>query len=214
MKTAIITGGTGVLGRAIATALEDPEWQIYAPSHLELDVTHKESLGNYFSKHPPDLLVCCAGITRDSPLPRLDEIAWDETMAVNLKAAFQCGQLAASPMMMKNHGHLIFISSYSALHPPIGQIAYATSKAALLGLTSGLAQELGSHGIRVNAILPGFMESPLTRHLSEKRRAEILAEHHLGRLNSPANVGKFIHHLHHFMPHTSGQVFQLDSRIA
>jgi len=214
MKTAIITGGAGVLGQAIAKALEAPGWQILAPSHLELDVTHKESLVTYLNRHPPDLLVCCAGITRDSPLPRLSEAGWDETMAVNLKAAFHCSQLAALPMIEKTLGHLIFISSFSALHPPIGQVAYATSKAALMGLTTQLAQELGPHGIRVNAILPGFIDSPLTRHLSEKRRAAILAGHHLGRFNSPADVGAFIRHLHHFMPHTSGQVFQLDSRIA
>ena len=212
MKTAIITGGGGVLGQAIALALEAPDWTILAPSHLALDVVQKASIEHYFQQNPPDLLVCCAGITRDFSLSHLTEAAWDETLAVNFKAALNCSRLAALPMIGKNHGHLVFISSFSAIHPPLGQVAYATSKAALLGLTKQLAQELGPHGIRVNAILPGFMDTPLTQHLNARRRGEILADHHLGRFNSPAEVGKFIYHLHHYLPHTSGQIFQLDSR--
>lgn len=214
MKNAIITGGKGVLGQAIAAALTAPAWQVLAPSHDELEILQATALESYFNQNPPDLLVCCAGITRDAPLARLSETAWDETLAVNLKSALHCAQLAEPHMARKKAGHIIFISSFSALRPPIGQVAYATSKAALLGLTKQLAQELGPQNIRVNAILPGFMDSQITRHLSQQRRDEILADHHLGRLNTPAEVGKFIHHLHHQMPHTSGQIYQLDSRIA
>lgn len=214
MKNAIITGGKGVLGQAIAAALTATGWQVLAPSHDELDILQATALKSYFKQNPPDLLVCCAGITRDAPLARLSETAWDETLAINLKSALHCAQLAEPHMARKKAGHIIFISSFSALRPPIGQAAYATSKAALLGLTKQLAQELGPQNIRVNAILPGFMDSPITRHLGQQRRDEILADHHLGRLNTPAEVGKFIHHLHHQMPHTSGQIFQLDSRVA
>jgi len=214
MKNAIITGGKGVLGQAITAALTATGWQVLAPSHDELDILQATALRSYFKQNPPDLLVCCAGITRDAPLARLSETAWDETLAINLKSALHCAQLAEPHMARKKAGHIIFISSFSALRPPIGQAAYATSKAALLGLTKQLAQELGPQNIRVNAILPGFMDSPITRHLGQQRRARILADHHLGRLNTPAEVGKFIHHLHHQMPHTSGQIFQLDSRIA
>jgi len=214
MKNAIITGGKGVLGQAIAAALTATGWQVLAPSHDEIDILQATALKSYFKQNPPDLLVCCAGITRDAPLARLSETAWDETLAINLKSALHCAQLAEPHMARKKAGHIIFISSFSALRPPIGQAAYATSKAALLGLTKQLAQELGPQNIRVNAILPGFMDSPITRHLGQQRRDEILADHHLGRLNTPAEVGKFIHHLHHQMPHTSGQIFQLDSRVA
>ncbi len=117
-------------------------------------------------------------------------------------------------MRERNGGHIIFISSYSAIHPPIGQAAYAASKAALLGLTQGLAAELGPMGIRVNAVLPGFMETPMTCAVSDGRRIEILSDHSLGRFNTPAIISKFIRHLQEDLVHTSGQVFNLDSRLA
>lgn len=214
MKNAIITGGKGVLGQAIAGALTEPGWHVHALSHEELDVLQEIAFESCFKQSPPDLLVCCAGITRDAPLARLEEYAWDETLAVNFKSALRCVQLAEPYMALNNSGHIIFISSFSALSPPIGQVAYATSKAALLGLTKQLAQELGPKNIRVNAILPGFMDSPITSRISPQRRDQILADHYLARFNTPTEVGKFIHHLHHQMPHTSGQIFQLDSRIA
>ena len=117
-------------------------------------------------------------------------------------------------MIQQGNGHIVFISSYSALHPPLGQLAYATAKAALLGLTQSLARENGHHGIRVNAVLPGFLETRMTELVSEKRKIEILANHTLGRFNTPVEVAKFIRYLHQDLCHTSGQVFQLDSRIS
>lgn len=214
MRNAIITGGKGVIGTAIGAALTAPDWQVFALSRHQLDTLQEAAIESCFKQTPPDLLVCCAGITRDAPLMRLEEAAWDETISVNFKSALRCAQLAQPHMIRRKAGHIIFISSFSALHPPAGQVAYATSKAALLGLTKQLAQELGRENIRVNAILPGFMDSPITSHLSNQRHDEILADHQLGRFNSPLEVGKFIHYLHHQMPHTSGQIFQLDSRIS
>ena len=100
----------------------------------------------------------------------------------------------------------------SRVHPFAGS-AYATSKAALAALTREMSHDFGPRGIRVNAILPGFLETALTRQVTAKRRAEILAAHSLGAFNTPAAVAGFIHHLHHCLPHTSGQFFQLDSRL-
>ncbi|MEO7097958.1 MAG: SDR family NAD(P)-dependent oxidoreductase [Luteolibacter sp.] len=214
MNQAVITGGNGSLGRAIAAALESPDWKIHAPSSTELDVRDEGRISRFFQQNPADLLVCAAGITRDAPLARLSEQAWDEVFAVNFKGALACARAALPAMIRKKSGHIIFISSFSAIHPPIGQIAYAASKAALLELTEDLARSFGPKNIRVNAILPGFLETKMTAEVTDKRQKKIREDHVLGRFNTPDQVAKFIRHLHHDLPHTSGQHFQLDSRIA
>lgn len=213
MNVAVITGGSGTLGQAIASTLAAPDWEIHAPSSGGLDVRDSEAVRGYFHQHPPDLLVCAAGVVCDSLLGNLNEADWDELLAVNFKGALACARAVLPSMRQRQCGHIIFISSFSALHPPVGQIAYATAKAALLGLTRDLARSHGPHGIRVNAILPGFIKSRMTKGVSEKRQAEVLADHALGHFNTPEAVGKFVRHLHHDLPHTSGQVFQLDSRF-
>lgn len=210
----VITGGGGGLGRAIAGAFADPAWDVAAPARGELDVCDPRAIRSYFEPRPVDLLVCAAGITRDAPLSRLDESAWDDVFAVNYQGAADCAAAVLPRMIGQGRGHIIFISSYSALHPAVGQAAYAAAKAAMLGLTESLARRNGPHGIRVNAILPGFLETRMTRTVSGKRKAEILEDHSLGRLNTPGAVAKFIRHLHEDLPHTSGQMFRLDSRIS
>jgi 3-oxoacyl-[acyl-carrier protein] reductase len=209
----LITGGRGGLGQTVAAAFSDPDWNVQAPGHSELDVTNPDAIRNYFDTRPVDLLVCNAGITRDVPLMRMEENQWDDVFAVNYQGAADCAAAALPGMIRQGHGHVVFISSYSALHPAAGQAAYAASKAALLGLVAGLAARHGPSNIRFNAILPGFMETRMTQTVSDPRKTEILADHVLGRFNTTAAVAKFIRHLHKDLPHTSGQVFQLDSRI-
>ena len=117
-------------------------------------------------------------------------------------------------MVRARRGHLVFISSYSALHPPLGQAAYAAAKAGLLGLAKSLARELGPAGIRVNTILPGLLDTPMTAALPEERREQVRRDHLLDRFNTAEAAAQFLVHLHDRLPHTSGQVFQLDSRIS
>lgn len=209
----VITGGSGGLGRAIVEVFAAASWKIAAPGRAELDVTDAAAVRSYFKSRQVDLLVCAAGIIRDAPLARLNECAWDEVLAVNYHAAAVCAAAASSGMIARGCGHIVFVSSNSALQPPLGQIAYATAKAALLGLTASLAGQNGRCGIRVNAILPGFLETRMTESVSAGRKAEVLNEHTLSRFNTPEAVAKFIRHLHEDLPHTSGQTFQLDSRI-
>ena len=208
----VITGGSGGLGRAIVEVFSEDSWQIAAPTRAELDVTNPSGIRSYFESRPVDLLVCAAGIIRDAPLARLDESAWDEVVAVNYQGAAACASAVLPAMIARGRGHIVFISSYSALHPPVGQLAYATAKAALIGLTASLAKEHGAHGIRVNAILPGYLETPMTGTVSERRKKEILNDHSLRRFNTPSATAKLIRFLQENLPHTSGQVFQLDSR--
>jgi 3-oxoacyl-[acyl-carrier protein] reductase len=208
----VITGGSGGLGKAIIETFAAASWQIAAPGRAELDLIDPVGIRSYFVSRPVDLLVCAAGMTRDAPLASLDENAWEEVLAVNYQAAAACAAAAMPRMIRQGRGHVVFISSWSALRPPQGQIAYATAKAALLGLTTSLARANGPHGIRVNAILPGFLETRMTELVSATRKEEVLSQHVLGRFNTPDVVAKFIRHLHEDLPHTSGQVFQLDSR--
>lgn len=208
----VITGGSGSLGGTIARVLELSGWSIAAPSSADLDVRDTSAVRNYFHGRDVDLLVCAAGITHDAPIARLTHEAWVDTWSVNFRGALASANAVLPCMTARGSGHIIFISSRSALHPPVGQAAYATAKAALLGLVTDLARLHGPSNIRVNAVLPGFLETRMTRAVTAARRAEILAAHALGRLNTCERVAAFIRFLHHELPHTSGQVFQLDSR--
>jgi 3-oxoacyl-[acyl-carrier protein] reductase len=213
MNELVITGGKGGLGRAVAAAFAGTQWRVSAPGRTELDVTAAASIGSFFDGRKVDLLVCAAGISGEAPLAKLGETLWDQVLAVNFAGAAACAAAVVPGMVARGQGHLIFISSFVAVQPPPGLAAYATAKAALLGLTRDLAGRYGRQGIRVNAVLPGFLETPMTQRVAPKRRDEVLAEHVLGAFNTPAAVAGFIHFLHHRLPHTSGQIFQLDSRM-
>lgn len=212
-QRAVITGGAGSLGCVLAAELAAHDIEVDAPGRGVLNVSSKKSIADYFNSKPLDLLICNAGITRDAPIARLNEKEWDEVYQTNYLGALHCAEAAIPQLISKGKGHIIFISSFSAKHPPIGLNAYASAKAALLGLVSDLSVRYGASGIRVNAILPGFLETRMTAEVSDERREQVLAHHALGRFNTCEAVAKFVRFLHLEMPHTSGQQFQLDSRL-
>lgn len=209
----VITGGEGGLGQALAAAFSAAGHEVAAPGRGELDVSDATAVKDYFRNRETGLLICNAGITRDALLAKTGEAEWDEVMAVNLRGAALCAGAASRGMIRARRGHIVFVSSYSAIHPPAGQAAYAAAKAGLIGLGKSLARELGPAGIRVNVILPGFLETKMTATLSEERKKAVRVEHVLGRFNTVEAVAHFLLTLHGKMPHTSGQVFQLDSRV-
>lgn len=210
----VITGGEGTLARAVAMCLGGAGMSVSAPGRNELDVRCGESVDSYFaSMGDLDLLVCNAGITDDEILAKISEGSWDNVMETNLTGAFLCAQAAAKKMIKQRCGHIVFISSFSAVHPPSGQASYAATKAALHGLAKSLAQELGTRNVRVNVVIPGFMETGMTENLPEKIHAVARERHTLKRFNTVQATGKFLQNLHLEMEHTSGQVFNLDSRI-
>jgi 3-oxoacyl-[acyl-carrier protein] reductase len=116
-------------------------------------------------------------------------------------------------MAKHRRGHIIFIGSNSARWGTAGQANYAAAKAGLIGLTHSLAKEYGARNVRVNCILPGLLETKMTAHLSKEILDQVRAAHALRRFNTCAEAAKFIAFLHRDLPHTSGQVFQLDSRV-
>lgn len=210
LKRVVITGGTGGLGKAIQHRFLSAGWEVISLGSKDLDLANHLAVKDFFVQYPCDLLVCAAGMVRDQPLARLQENDWDEVFGLNYISAKCCALAAISEM--KGSGHVVFITSYSAIHPPVGQSAYATAKAALIGLTKDLAELHGPAGIRVNAISPGFMETNMTLEVTEKRRQVVREMHVLGEFNTPEITADFIHFLEEHMPLTSGQVFQLDSR--
>jgi len=211
---ALITGGQGELAQAVAGSLTEAGMAVHSPGRDELDVRDEVSVADYFSKiENLDLLVCNAGITDDHLLLKMSEQSWDAVMETNLKGAFLTAKAAAKIMIKQKRGHIVFISSYSAFHPPAGQANYAAAKAALTGLAKSLAQELGGRNIRVNVVVPGFMETKMTQELSEEVRSATQEKHTLSEFNTAEATGKFLRCLHLDMQHTSGQVFNLDSRI-
>ncbi len=213
---ALITGGSGDLAQAIRAELEAQGWVVRASSHHEMDVTDKAQVQRVFGAlERLDLLIHNAGITRDALLIKMTEADFSDVLNVHLKGAFLCSQAALKIMVKQRQGHLIHLGSYSALSGPSGQANYAAAKAGLIALTQSLAAEYGARGIRANCVLPGFLDTKMTRHLldDETHRQRVLAAHTLGQLSTAQDSARFIAFLH-TMPHVSGQVFQLDSRIS
>ncbi|CAN5164771.1 3-oxoacyl-ACP reductase FabG [soil metagenome] len=211
---ALITGGEGDLARAIAEALAASGFgTVHRPSRHHLDVTDTAAIDRYFSKIPHlDLLVINAAVLHDAPLHKMGDADWSGVLRASLDGAFFCIRSAARLMVAQRSGHIVTIGSHSALTGPAGQANYSAAKAGLIGLTKSLAAELGPSGIRSNCVLPGFLETRLTRSVTPARKAEILASQALGRFANIQDAARFIAFLHG-MENVSGQVFQLDSRV-
>lgn len=158
------------------------------------------------------VLINNAGVTADQPLWQIQETDWDSVLAVNLKGAALCAQAVLPAMCQQRGGHIINVSSFSGRVGARGQTNYAAAKAGLIGLTQSLAREVGPRNVRVNAVLPGVLPTGMTAHLPAAQRETFAAANALGRLNSIAEVARFIAFLAR-LENVSGQLFQLDSRI-
>lgn len=212
-RVAVITGGGGDLAVAIAAELRDQRFRIYAPVHDELDVTSPEKVREFFrTLSGIDLLINNAGCRDDVVVAKMSEAQWDAVLATNLRGAFLCSQAASLKMMAQRSGHIINIGSFSAKFGTLGQGNYAAAKAGLIGLTQSMARELGKRNVRVNCVLPGFLETRFTARMAEQRKQNALEMHELRKFNTVMDAARFIAFLE-TMPSVSGQVFQLDSRI-
>jgi 3-oxoacyl-[acyl-carrier protein] reductase len=136
----------------------------------------------------PTILVNNAAITRDMLLLRMKPEDWDRVIATNLTAAFRLCKACVRRMMKERRGRIINLTSVVGLTGNPGQANYAAAKAGLLGFTKSLAQELASRGITVNAVAPGFIDTDMTRALTEEQRAALLTRVPLGRLGTPEDV--------------------------
>lgn len=210
----VITGGQGALAQAMGAGLVGAGLEVRLPGRSELDVLDEGSVEGYFAELCSlDLVVCNAGVTGDGVLSAMKERTWDDVLDVNLKGAFLVAKAAAKMMVKQRRGHIVFVSSYSAFHPPVGQANYAAAKAGLTGMALSMARELGGRGVRVNTIVPGFMETPMTQGLPGEVREAVRQKHVLGAFNTVECVAQFLKCLHCDMEYTSGQIFNLDSRL-
>jgi 3-oxoacyl-[acyl-carrier protein] reductase len=154
-------------------------------SQLEAAVAAAESaLG------PIDILVNNAGITRDNLLMRMSEDDWDLVLKVNLRGTFNATKLISRGMMKRRSGRIINVASVVGIMGNVGQANYAASKAGVIGFTKSMARELASRNVLVNAIAPGFIDTEMTRSLSEKVREVLQEQIPLGRLGNPDDVAK------------------------
>jgi 3-oxoacyl-[acyl-carrier protein] reductase len=136
----------------------------------------------------PTLLVNNAAITRDTLLLRMKPDDWDQVIATNLTSVFRLSKACLRRMMKERHGRIVNLTSIVGVTGNPGQANYAAAKAGVLGFTKSLAQEVASRGITVNAVAPGFIDTDMTRALTEDQRSALLARIPMGRLGSAADV--------------------------
>ncbi len=214
-KVAIVTGGTRGIGLAIATRLATDGWDLLVTNRggldsaadardelaakggrvevLGADISTADGAGQtieyameQFGKI--DALVNNAGITRDTLIMRMSEDDWDAVLDTNLKGAFLTSKAAIRPMLRQRSGRMVNLTSVVGLVGNAGQANYAAAKAGLVGLTKSLAKEVGSRGITVNAVAPGFIETRLTEVLTDDMKSQLLKQTPLGRFGTPEDV--------------------------
>ncbi len=139
-----------------------------------------------------DILVNNAGITRDNLLMRMTEAQWDEVIHTNLKSVFNLTKFASKPMMKQRSGSIINITSVVGVSGNAGQANYASSKAGMIGFTKSIAKELGSRGIRSNAIAPGFIETEMTEQMKEEVKNEWIKDIPMKRGGTPDDVANAV----------------------
>ena len=211
-RTALVTGASGGIGGAIARALHAQGATVAvsgtrrealealaaelkdrvhsAPCDLadaaaadSLVPTVETTLGSL------DILVNNAGVTRDGLLIRMKDSDWETVLAINLTAAVRLSRAALKGMVRRRYGRIINMASVVGVSGNAGQANYAAAKAGLIGMSKSLAAEVATRGITVNCIAPGFIGSPMTKALDDKRREAILASVPMGRLGSAEEIG-------------------------
>ncbi len=237
-KTALITGAARGIGKALALRFAEEGANI-AFTDLKIDENGKateaeiEALGvkakGYASNAADfaqteevvkqviadfgrvDILVNNAGITKDGLMMRMSESDWDAVINVNLKSAFNFIHALLPSMLRQRSGSIINMASVVGVHGNAGQSNYAASKAGLIALAKSIAQEVGSRGIRANAIAPGFIETAMTAQLPEDVRKEWVSKIPLrrgGQVEDIANVATFL--ASDMSSYVTGQVIQVD----
>ena len=228
-SVAWVTGGASGIGRAIAGTLAGAGARV-----VSLDVGHRDAseadgvatlaldvrdpsavaavtAGLASRRLEPDILVNDAGITRDGVVWKLSDEDWDAVLDVNLGGAFRMTRAAAPLMRARRRGAIVNIASINGLRGKFGQANYAASKGGLIAFTRAVAKELARERVRVNAVAPGFIDTPMTRALPEPVLAQARAEAVLGRLGDPADIAHAVLFLvSPLASHITGQVLVVD----
>lgn len=213
-EIALVTGASRGIGRAIALALGEAGTCVAGTATtddgaaridqalrekgcrglgLELDITDQASIDGALQQirdrlGPPAILVNNAGIVRDNLLMRMSDDEWNTVIDTNLNSVYRLSKACLRSMMKARKGRIINITSVVGAAGNPGQANYAAAKAGMMGFTKSLALEVGSRGITVNCVAPGFIDTDMTRQLDESHRKTILGRVPLGRLGEPEEI--------------------------
>ena len=211
-KKILITGASRGIGRDIALNSKEKGYKVLGTSTtnegvsslkengihgLQLDLNDKKSVESFnylLTQEHPDIavLVNNAGITRDNIVLRMSEEEWTDVLNVNLNGAFKVTKTVLKFMLKKRWGRILNITSTSASTGNRGQANYAAAKAGIEAFSKSLAKEVGSRGITVNAIAPGYIQTDMTEVISENVKEEILSQIPLSRFGKPEEISQLV----------------------
>ena len=214
-KKALITGASGGIGKEIANVLIEHNAEVCISGRnldelnalkellgekchvVTCDLSKKDEIIELINKTDEllghiDILINNAGITKDNIFLRMSESEWEDVLNVNLNSTFSILKLITRGMIKRRYGRIINISSVVGVTGGAGQVNYSASKAGLIGLTKSLSQEVATRNITVNCIAPGFIETPMTEKLDDKRKDAILNSVPMNRIGTPEDLSSAI----------------------